>query len=135
MYHSERNAGFTLIELLIVMVIMASAMAIVAPLTMQQVHSAQQRAEREQIRMFLQQVQYDAFFQQSTQLLWFEGRQILRGNDKVAAMQLDFVSFSNKTLTVFPSGAFSEPFVSAAVDEVTWHLELSDEKAVWSHAD
>lgn len=135
MCHSERSAGFTLIELLIVMVIMAAAMAIVAPLTMKQVQSAQQRAEREQIRMLLQQVQFDAFFQQSTQWVWFEGRQILRGSDKVAAMQLEFVSFSNKKLAVFPSGAFSEPVVSAAMDDVTWHLELSDEKAVWSHAD
>ena len=131
-----KAAGFTLIELLVVMVLMALSLSIVLPMTINQVDSARQRAERQLCAMFFQQVHNSSFFLTQPLEVNANGRALTAtGKGYELRLDLEYTAFAEKTIVVMPSGVAEPQSLTAYINQTPWQLVIDNEKAIWSDAD
>lgn len=132
----SKPKGFTLIELLVVMVLMALSLSIVLPITVNQVDSARQRAERQLCAMFFQQVHNSSFFLSRPIEVTASGRMLTAtAKDYQLQLALDYTAFSEQTVVIMPGGLAEPLSLMAYVNEKAWQLVVDNEKAIWSDAD
>lgn len=108
--------GFTLIELLIVIVLLGLAIALVGPLTIEQVENARARNEQQKLTRWLQKQSFTAFARQQAQTFLFDGKAIYlqhqpQGEEPQQSEQLlsfHYLFFTPQQLIVNQSG-FVQP--------------------------
>lgn len=135
MYRSK-ILGFTLIELLVVMVLMALSLSIVLPITINQVDSARQRAERQLCAMFFQQVHNSSFFLSRPLEVSANGRMLTAtGIDYELSLALEHTAFEEQRVVIMPAGVIEPIFLKAYINQKPWQLVIDNENATWSDAD
>jgi prepilin-type N-terminal cleavage/methylation domain-containing protein len=100
--------GFTLIELLIVIVLLGLAIALVGPLTVEQVENARARNEQQMLVRWLRQQSFVAFAKQQHAEFLFDGKAIYRQSPQQADADIvttfDYLFFEPQHITVNQNG-------------------------------
>lgn len=100
--------GFTLIELLIVIVLLGMAIALVGPLTIEQVENSRARNEQQSLQRWLQQQSFTAFSRQQPARFWFDGKAIYTAAASQAEPELilsfTYLFFDSQQLTINRNG-------------------------------
>lgn len=102
------NKGFTLIELLIVITLFGLAIALVGPLTIEQVESARAREEQQKLQRWLRQQSFNAFATEQTLLFTFEGKALYQvlanGQTPDRIVQFEYLFFEPQQLSFNANG-------------------------------
>lgn len=118
------------------MAIMAISLSLVIPLTMQQIDSAQARAERNKVVQWVNQSRVRSYFANTPLLLQFNGSQLqLELADNTYQLSLEHIDFAEQDVTVFPEGRVHEGKVTASIRQSKWVLIIEQNETTWSNTD
>lgn len=103
------DRGVTLIELLIVIVLLGLAIALVGPLTVEQIDNSRARNERLKLKRWFVEQSFYAFTQQQPVQLWLEGKAVYGYNPELGdktqvILQLDYLFFDPQPLLMNAHG-------------------------------
>lgn len=100
--------GFTLIELLIVIVLLGMAIALVGPLTIEQVENSRARNEQQKLVRWLQQQSFVAFSRQQHAEFLFDGKAIYTApaqpGEAEIIVNFNYLFFEPQALTINTNG-------------------------------
>lgn len=155
----NRIFGFTLIELLVVMALLAISLSIILPISVKQVESSRQRAEREIVVALIKKVQIKSYFNSGEFTINFVGKTVTVSAGKETTMSseisaqptedappqqaseqtpqliLNHISFTDARLQVQPSLSQTPAQIEAAIGGRKWQLRIENEEIFWSNAD
>lgn len=123
--------GVTLIELLVVIVLLGIAIALVGPLTLQQIDSSRARNERLKFARWLEQQSFNAFAQEQGVTLYLDGKAVfLRSDtDNITAveplLQLDYMFFPQQEININDHGFMTPAYITYQSRGVTQKLDMS----------
>lgn len=125
--------GFTLIELLIVIVLLGLAIALVGPLTVEQVENARARNEQQKLVRWLQKQSFTAFARQQTHIFMFDGKAVyqqVEGDiEPLLVAEFDYLFFPPQQLSVNYNGYMQPDSLAYSVKGREQRLSLSDMQA------
>lgn len=121
--------GFTLVELLVVMVIMGSVLALVGPLTINQLENVERTGEEQEFFRFIQQTKFNAItFRKAYRVEVYDNRfEMYRYNDNSLVFENEFeiLEFPKQTILINQNGFWQQPEIKwlASSRERTYRLE------------
>ncbi len=117
--------GFTLVELLVVLVISTAALAIVGPVSIDQIQASQGRAEVQELRSLIKQLSYRAYTTGKTHKLLLNGNRASASLDEWQfSKNFKRIEFSNTTLTFNNHGFVSPDHLSVTNKNTTLVVDL-----------
>ncbi|WP_052748934.1 pilus assembly FimT family protein [Arsukibacterium ikkense] len=120
--------GFTLIELLIVIVLLGMAIALVGPLTIEQVENSRARNEQQSLQRWLQQQSFTAFSRQQPAEFWLDGKAIFTATAPQAEPELivtfSYLFFEPQALTINQNGYMQPDTLAVSVKGRVQQLDL-----------
>lgn len=121
--------GFTLIELLIVIVLLGLAIALVGPLTIEQVESARARNEQQMLIRWLHKQSFAAFAKQQQQEFLFDGKAIYQHSANQAEPQVitvfNYLFFLPQQITINANGYLQPDNLTLRVNQRELQISLS----------
>ena len=122
------KSGFTLIELLIVIVLLGMAIALVGPLTIEQVENSRARNEQQKLQRWLQQQSFVAFSRQQHAEFLFDGKAIYTATAQSEEAEIianfNYLFFEPQALTINKNGHIQPDYLAVNVKGRTEQIEL-----------
>lgn len=128
------KTGFTLIELLVVIVLLGIAIALVGPLTIEQVENSRARAEQQSLIRWLRHQSFVAFAKQQPLHFVFDGKAVYQAEQQYkhqqgtteALIHYNYLFFQPQVLSFNSHGFTTAPTVNFTVMGRDTTLHLSD---------